>query len=248
MVSGRPLLADLLAELVPAQEGDERRAGDDPEKRRHHRRAEHQLHGSSASTSASRPDRAAALDEHHVARAGHARRGRGQRRLAVGIPGTPVRARERPDGDHPIDAELADERADLVVVGGVRPRPARPCRPARRRSGALRRPRPGGAARPPSRSGWRCSSRRSAGRRRQLHLLAAPAGDLDLDAAGRQLRQGRGRRPGRRRGPRTGSGRCDAGRQFTDTVSVRPPSVEVRPPRRRSSVQHDVRARLPRRR
>src|SRR6185437_10838878 len=49
-----PVLADVLAELVPAQERDQRRPGDDPEQHRDDARGEDELHVR-ASTTASRP-------------------------------------------------------------------------------------------------------------------------------------------------------------------------------------------------
>ncbi len=92
----RPVLADVLAELVAAQERDEGGPGHDPEQHRDHAGGQHQLHVS-ASTTVSRPGRPAGLHEHRVAGAQQVGQPI-QRGPGIGVPGAAVAAAERADG------------------------------------------------------------------------------------------------------------------------------------------------------
>ena len=151
-VPRRPVLADVLAELVAAQEGDERGPGHDPEQHRDHAGGQHELHVS-ASTTVSRPADAAGLHEHRVAGAQERRPARPAAAPASAYQAPAVAAAERADGDDQRRRRAAAPRAPPRRAGRARPGRARPSRRARRRCGGRPPRRPGGAAPPASTTG-----------------------------------------------------------------------------------------------
>ena len=114
-VAGGPLLPDLLAERVAPQEGDERRAERDGEDHGEHTGGEHQLHGRSASTTASSPIERLPLTS--TASPGSTSAGSASTASSDrGEPVAAVRLRERADRDHVIDAQRLQVPGEQAVV------------------------------------------------------------------------------------------------------------------------------------
>ncbi len=126
------------------------------------------------------PDRARALDEHDVA--GLDEPGRAFRRLVrIGDPLAPVGTRELPDPEHDVDAELPDQLADLtVVVGRRRSELGHLSENGDLASGVRGEMLERGSHRGRVRVVRVVDQQAAAGQRR---LLAAPARELDVDAA-----------------------------------------------------------------
>ena len=144
--AGRALLADLLAELAPAQEADEARPGDDRDQQRDDAGDEDvgplAVTVASALGDALESDRARALDEHDSRRGGAVRRSSASRRLDVRrrhvAPRRVRSAASGADRDDHVDAELARARGRSPRG---RPRLAvRRARPSRRARRRVRRP------------------------------------------------------------------------------------------------------------
>ena len=164
----RPLLADLLAELVPAQERDEPRAGEDRDDHRDQRGSEDACHYAdkfSATTSSpteSEPFTSTMSPGRSVGPQPHGRlAGRRDPLAAVAA---------RASSPTAITCSTPESAQELPDLGVVAPAPAARARPSRRApppAGGRRRAPRGAGAPHASTSGSRCSSRSARARRRR---------------------------------------------------------------------------------